>query len=146
MAETDLVHRKPLSLWLDESPSSPPETLPATRTQVAKEFQWRSADNRFTPPRLMRTSHLYNVVSMIWNHSMPADAATHWYIRHQFGAFYSQEYMETAVRCCLRELVRRPDLTLEMRKRLEFMSSYLKRRRPDMYADLMKPQAQIESK
>lgn len=122
-----------------------PSTLPATRTQVAPEFLWRSHDGRMTAPRSLGTSHLFNIVSMIWNHTMPDDASTHNYQRYTFGPYHTQEYMERAIRVCLPEVLSRPDLDVRQRKRLEFMAGYLRARRPDMVApELSSPQRRIE--
>lgn len=72
----------------------------------------------------MDTRHMFNTVSMIWNHAMPDAARTHNYIRHSFTG-YSAEYMKTAIRVMLPMLLVRADLTSAQKARLDFMARYL---------------------
>lgn len=138
-----LVGREPLRTINDLATNN----LPATKVKPkpVTEFKWRAATGVMTPPRHLRTSHLFNIVSMIWNHAMPGDAMTHNYIRHDFGPFYSPEYMERGIKACLRELMTRSDMTPHMLARLEFMKDYLRRKRPSMAEELKitKPQKRL---
>jgi hypothetical protein len=94
-------------------------------TDIAAGFRWRDRQGRFNEPREMATRHLFHTISMIWNHVMPEDAATHEFRRYQFSAFYTPAYMKNAVRVMLAELLTRSDLTGSQRERLNWMRAYV---------------------
>jgi hypothetical protein len=94
-------------------------------TAVATGFRWRDRQGQFHEPRDMETRHLFHTVSMIWNHVMPDDAATHEFRRYQFSPFYTASYMQRAVRALLAELLTRTDLTGAQRQRLSWMRAYI---------------------
>lgn len=95
-------------------------------TTVGEPFKWRMSGGGKVAPADMETSHLFHTISMIWNHSMPEDAATHAYFRYRFDAAkYPAHYMRLAVVVMLPELLARPNLTAKMRARLDFMAAYV---------------------
>lgn len=91
------------------------------------DFRWLSADGTWYRPRDMVTRHLFHTVSMIWNHSMPPAAHTHRFKRYEFGPYYTTEYMATAVRVMLPELLNRKDIKPEWLDRLRFMATWFNR-------------------
>lgn len=98
----------------------------------APPFVW--LDNSLHPhdPAEMDTRHLFNVVSMIWNHGMPDDAATHDYVRYHFPrSTHGPAYLRLAICKMLPILLRRDNLTAGMLARLDFMRAYLAKR-PDL--------------
>lgn len=95
------------------------------QTLPDKPFVWKGKDQRTYAPDDMATGHLFNTISMIWNHSMPEQVRTHNYIRYQFGSFYTLDYMMQAVRVMLPILLRRPDLSPFQRSRLLYMHNCL---------------------
>lgn len=96
-----------------------------TTQEVARPFQWRDRQGGFHDPRSMDTRHLFHSVSMIWNHVMPPEAATHDFQRYSFSSFYTDDYMRSAVRAMLPELLGRDDLTAAWRRRIKFMRGWM---------------------
>lgn len=89
-----------------------------------ESFRWRTRQNERLAPKHMRTGHLFNTVSMIWNHVMPDDAATHNFNQYAFGPTYTHQYLTQAIVAMLPELLSR-DLTTFQKERLLFMYRYL---------------------
>ena len=92
----------------------------------AEGFRWRTREGQRLDPCNMDTRHLFNTISMIWNHVMPADAATHSYRAYSFGPTYTQAYLTAAIITMLPELLSR-SLTNFQKDRLLFMYRYLNR-------------------
>jgi len=92
---------------------------------VEPAFRWRDRDGGFHDPSGMETRHLFHTVSMIWNHVMPPEAATHDFQRYSFSPFYTEDYMRSAVRAMLPELLGRDDLTAAWRHRIDFMRGWM---------------------
>ena len=90
--------------------------------EVSDGYMWRTRTGE------MQTSHMFNVVSMIWNHVMPADAATHNYQRYAFTSAYTKDYMTLSIKVLVPVLLQRPDLTQTQTQRLQFMIDYLQRK------------------
>lgn len=95
-------------------------------TTIAKPFKWFGKDRDYDPSQ-MATSHLFNTISMIWNHSMPSEYQTHNYIRYSFGVRHTQSYMMRAVRVMLPILLEREDLSAFQKARLDYMRNCLLR-------------------
>ena len=104
----------------------------ATRGQYYPEkcFAWRDSSGTFHDIARMETRHLFNVLVMIWNHTMPDDAKTHDYKRYSFSAFYAPRYMQSAIKAILPELSARLDVTFAQAQRLEKMAAYFKENQP----------------
>lgn len=92
-----------------------------------KGFKWKDSQGNFWKPEEMETSHLFHVLNMIWNHSMPEDARSPNYRKYAFGPFYSPNYMKEALRNIIPELLSRNDLIQTWKDRLNFMREYLKK-------------------
>ena len=112
-----------LAKWTDNSPQ--------------KEFSWRSRDGKRYPISLMESRHLGHTLVMIWNHTMPEDAATHDYIRYSFSKTYTRQYMLDAVKALLPELRRRKDIPQLIKFRLIFMENYILNKRPKDFEQLI---------
>lgn len=94
--------------------------------ELGPGWRWLAADGRLFAPPQMETRHLFNMVVMIWNHSMPGNAATHDFIRHRFNPeTHGPRELRTAVAMMLPELAKRDDLTPDQLARLRFMQAYL---------------------
>ncbi len=91
----------------------------------AHSFQWRNSSLNMLYPKDMTTAHLYNVFIMIWNHTMPADAATHDYVRYDFDSYYTMNYMKEAIFAIFPVLFAREDITDIQRHTLAWVEQYL---------------------
>jgi len=92
---------------------------------LATLFQWRDRAGVFYFAKDMKTSHLFYVLRMIWNHTMPKDAKLKPYQKYKFSKFYTEEYMCKAIKSLYQELKTRPDLTHRWKSDLEWMSNYV---------------------
>lgn len=100
--------------------------------EVGPGWSWLSADGSRRAPASMDTRHLFNTVVMIWNHGMPAAAATHDYRRYRFNPkTHGPAYLRQAISLMLPELMKRDDLTPLQRSRIAFMHAYCVKR-PDL--------------
>jgi hypothetical protein len=102
-------------------------TLPSTasrKTPPAKPFAWRDRDGNLHPPAKMATSHLFYVLRMIWNHTMPVPAQLPGG-RYNFSSFYTDRYMKQAIAELTPELARRHDLSAELQWQLRHMIDWL---------------------
>lgn len=88
---------------------------------LVKEYKWRDRRGCFHSIDDMETRHLFHVVRMVWDHSMPKVWQTKWRRRYTFPPFYTLDYMALTIRLMLPKLLSRPDLTPEMVYWLEFM-------------------------
>ena len=95
------------------------------------DFRWRDQSGIFHDPRLMETRHLFYVLRMIWNHTMPEDMKVTPYVKHEFTDFYSVPYLANAVKVIGKELLTRTDITPQWKKQLEFMESHFGKRKVD---------------
>ena len=95
----------------------------------ANKFRWRDREGEFHDIEQMDTRHLFNTVRMIWNHSMPEAVRSTSYKRYTFSPFYTQAYMEYAIRHICRELWSRTDMTDVQREEIESFRHYLESRR-----------------
>lgn len=104
-----------------------------TKTEVQRppmfalvdQFKWRDKQGNFHKVESMETKHLFHVVRMVWDHSMPPGHQTSFKNRYTFPEFYSVEYMALAVRLMLPVLFHRRDLTPEMEYWLKWMHEKL---------------------
>lgn len=92
---------------------------------IAMGFKWRDREGNKHRPDVMRSTHLANVVIMIWNHSMPEEACTHNYARYSFNNYYTPEYMRQAIRVMLPLALLRSDHKFYVKRRLQKMYQYL---------------------
>ena len=77
---------------------------------LIEAYTWRDQKGQHHRPEDMSTSHLFNTLKMIWNHSVPAERQVKPFRQYPFGPFYSQEYINESVKMLMRELVNRTDL------------------------------------
>lgn len=91
----------------------------------AHNFRWRTSSKQMLAPQGMTTDHLFNVFVMIWNHTMPEDAATHDFVRYDFDNYYTMEYMKEAIFAIFPVLFRRHDLTDKQQLTLQWIEQYL---------------------
>lgn len=101
-------------------------TLPEARPSVpATGWTWRDRHNGHHTPQSMETRHLFYTLRMIWNHTMPPAAHVGYNVkRYSFGAFYTVEYMKTAVVHIAKELATRNNMRADWLRELEQMRSY----------------------
>ncbi len=114
------------------APISIAEVATATQTLPAVPFKWRSRDGEFHPIDKMETRHLWYVVRMVWNHSMPIEARSPFYHRYSFSPFYTAAYMRQALRAIMRELSKRTDMEQEWLDELARFAAYLRKIEPDL--------------
>jgi len=91
-----------------------------TEKSLAPRFLWRTHDKRDIAPQEMKTSHLFNTVRMIFNHSVP--------VEHQIIGCkkwnlvgVTKEIRLVAIREMLGELSLREDITEDALAQLEHM-------------------------
>lgn len=79
-------------------------------------FKWRTGAGEWVSPSKMDTRHLFHVVKMIWNNSVPRPAMYVGGVKlYNFDRkYYTWAYMRLAVLHCGRELMRRADRTESM--------------------------------
>lgn len=99
---------------------------------VVDEYKWRDARGKFHRVDDMETRHLFHVVRMVWDHSMPTMYQTRFPKRYTFGEFYNEAYMALTVRLMIPTLFTRRDLTPEMEYWLQFMHDKLKGNPPQI--------------
>lgn len=102
-----------------------------THLKKKPDFIWKTKDDRRYKVKDMETRHLFNTIRMIWNHKMPADAALGSFIRYEFGSFYTNEYLELAIKKMLPELILRNDNKPYI-KDINAMWNYLQKHRRDL--------------
>lgn len=78
------------------------------------QYRWRDRFGELHLPEDMETRHLFHVLRMIWDHSMPKKWQTTYLNRYRFPAYYTVEYMATSIKMIFLELINRNDLTAEM--------------------------------
>jgi len=91
---------------------------------VKNNFRWRDKSGSFHNPSEMETRHLFYILRMIWNHSMPENLRIVPYIAYKFIDFYSVEYMSNAVKAIGEELLTRNDINPKWRNEIDFMASH----------------------
>lgn len=96
---------------------------------VVKEYAWRDRHGNFHRIEDMETRHLFHVVRMIWDHSMPKEWQTTFRSRYHFPEFYDVDYMALSVRLMFPALMNRKDLTPEMWFWISFMEACLLEKR-----------------
>lgn len=83
-------------------------------TALTPDWKWRSKDGTFRDPADMETTHLFYVLRMIWNHTMPIEAHVRTPGRpinyYTFGEFYTVDYMKSAILHIWAELTTRSDI------------------------------------
>ncbi len=95
---------------------------------VDANYRWKMAEvngGDHLKPSEMRTSHLFNVVKMIWNNKMPAHMRIGSVKLYQFGASHSDEYLKTSICHIMAELMQRNDLTFDQVEMLRAMYNHL---------------------
>lgn len=94
-----------------------------TDEPVLAPFEWKQAGERgFLRIDQMATSHLYNVLRMIWNHTAPEPMRLTPFKRYNFSSFYTPEYMAEAVRAMVAELKTRTNINSYERVGLTYMA------------------------
>lgn len=99
-------------------------------------FTWVEKGGRELTLVEIDTSHLFNIIRMIWNHNMPADAVTHEYTRYNF--FLQGQTHDEIANCfaialynMIPELEQRPDfkttLSDTQRGQYFYMKNYFAR-------------------
>lgn len=77
------------------------------QVQVNDGWAWRTAKQGFIKPEDMVTSHLFYTFRMIWNNTMPSNMRVGAVRMYNFGSFYSDSYMKSAVANIGAELAKR---------------------------------------
>jgi hypothetical protein len=84
-------------------------------------FRWRDMHGKHWKIEDMETRHVFHVVRMIWDHTMPEEFQTDFNRRYLFPDTYTQEYMALAVRLMLPAVIVRNDLEPYMEYWLQHM-------------------------
>ncbi len=112
--------------------------------ELTTGWKWRSKNGTFRSPTSMETTHLFYVLRMIWNHTMPQQAwvrtpgrPINFYI---FSDFYTVEYMKDAIHHIWAELSNRTDIPVWAQIQLGQMHSYYDHRLRQEHKEL--PHAQ----
>lgn len=96
--------------------------------QADPNYRWKMAavnGGEAVRPSDMRTSHLFNVVKMIWNNKMPPEWRVGSVKLYRFGPSHSDEYLKTSICHIMAELMQRSDLTREQVEMLRVMHEHL---------------------
>ena len=94
------------------------------RYPVNPNFRWVTQDGTIMRPRDMHTSHLYNALRMIWNHSVPRAFAVLPF-NHQYKINIPRPERRLAIANLFSELMNRNDLTEGMKNGLRKMAEYV---------------------
>ena len=94
---------------------------------IALGFRWRDSDGNLHEPEQMETRHLFHTVRMIWNHSVPPVMRTGPHRRHDFGSFYTPEYMRAATKAMLPVLLAREDIEPGWKRDIDWMRGWAQR-------------------
>lgn len=94
--------------------------------ELIAAWRWRDKAGVYLRPDQMDTGHVFNTLRMIWNHTMPASAVTHDFIRHSFNKFYTKEYLLSAILPLTLELSKRTDMQEYQKRHLRIMIDWLK--------------------
>lgn len=97
-----------------------------------QEYKWRDSRGQFHKIDDMETRHLFHVVRMVWDHSMPHEFQTNFLNRYRFPEFYHESYMALTVRLMLPVLFNRRDLEPYMQYWLNHMHECLTERPPEI--------------
>lgn len=100
------------------------QITPRKDQSPAQRWRWKAADGSEWFPEKMVTRHLFFTVRMIWNHSVPPHMRTGPHRRHEFGPFYTQQYMQTAAKLMIPELLKRQDITPAWQRDIDFIKSW----------------------
>ena len=92
--------------------------------RLARGFKWRDRRGRHHPIQNMETRHLFYVVRMIWNHTVPMKLQP--YRKYIFNDFYTREYMINSIKHMLPELCERDDIKEDWALDLRAMLTYLR--------------------
>ena len=98
---------------------------PSANYALDKTWRWKDRKHNFYYPKDMETSHLFNTLKMIWNHTMPVKVGI--YNAYTFPAFYTDAYMKQAIKHLTIELAKRNDLYPSSQMQLRFMVNWLAR-------------------
>ena len=84
---------------------------------LVESFQWRTKEGKMLKPSEMFTDHMINILTMVWNHSAPAELREGEYRRYTFSDFYTKEYMVQAI-CVLGTVVSTRTLRVDQQRKL----------------------------
>lgn len=101
-------------------------TKPKGPKPLSGLYQWRDRFGNFHHPGEMESSHIYHVVCMIWNHTMPIKTNPN-YRKYKFGKFYTEDYMKLSIVFLVRELFNRDDLDPVWMATLDMMHEFVKK-------------------
>lgn len=82
-------------------------------------FKWRDRHGVFHSVSDMETRHLFYTLRMIWNHTVAESMQLQPYKKYAFGAFYSPDYMQRAIKHIGQELFTRDipaDFAMQLRQ------------------------------
>lgn len=88
---------------------------------MATGFEWRTAKGTMLSIRSIPTSHLYNIMAMVWNNTCEPHQRVGKYRLYNFNSFYTEEYMAQALEQTMEELQSRGDLTTSMQNGLNLI-------------------------
>ena len=77
---------------------------------LMEHYMWCDRHGELHSVEEMETRHLFHIVRMIWDHSVPKEHQTDFKKRYTFSEFYSKEYLALSVRLMLPVLLLRKDL------------------------------------
>ncbi len=78
--------------------------------------RWLTHDKGSIKPKEMATTHLFNTIKMIWNHTVPEDMKLKPYKKYKIDTrVYTHSYISQILRLLLQELSTRSDTELIMR-------------------------------
>lgn len=95
--------------------------------EISTGFRWRDRDGVYHDIFEMKTSYIFFVLRMIWNHSVPKHMriTPYKFYSNLFGhPFYTNEYVKNAAIAMIAELSKRDDLTPYFEKCIDHMRKW----------------------
>jgi hypothetical protein len=88
------------------------------------EYRWLAKNGRKLLPSEMETSHLFYVIRMIWNNSMPEDAKIEPYVKYTDILEWTPKYVKDSLTNIIEELKSRKDVDVAWASDFNKMYNY----------------------
>lgn len=97
------------------------ELKPHVFAPLMADYKWCDRRGALHAIKDMETRHIFHVVRMTWDHSVPKEHQTTFARRYRFPEFYTKEYMALTIKLMLPVLLLRKDLEPYMIYWIEFI-------------------------
>lgn len=93
--------------------------------KTADSFIWKTKDGRLLKPADMDTTHIFNTIKMLWNHTAPESMKIQPYIFYADISSWSHDKIRDAVINFAGEIINRKDLTIKQKSDFEIMLNHI---------------------